>query len=501
MNIHPPIAPSRAAVLFFVLTWSAGIPGAFGPSSPLGPGAREAREAGENQPPYTMEHLNRLAFENSPRVQEAGAAVQSAAHRLRGARAEFGPALSLRIGTSFLSDAQISVPAGALGELPPPAPGASPVKLPRTDTDVLGQADDFRYDLSAVLEQPLFTWGKIRSGIAMARAASGAALWAAESRNDEIRASIRIILESLTLLQRMISIAGDQESIAERLVEITRRNVEEGFLLDTVARTAGDRLREVVLNRSVLHRERNELLLALEEITGLSSLTPDDLVLPAVNHRIENPENPQENEKAEKTGPFEGIAGFSPDELIAGAMNTNTDLRSLEALALLARKESDYARGASAPRPDLTFRVQFSYGGGFNRDPDDINGTWRLTIGAKSTLFDSGRSRSAAQSAQAEAVAAEARAERVRRQITTLIRSSLYAMQLHLENALYYAALGDTDARRAAESRRSWETGYGREEQWLIAELEGQSTELRRLREVIDYWKTRRTLERAVGIL
>ena len=278
-------------------------------------------------------------------------------------------------------------------------------------------------------------------------------------------------------------------------MEITRRNVEEGFLLDTVARTAGDRLREVVLNRSVLHRERNELLLALEEITGLSSLTPDDLVLPAVNHRIENPENPQE------TDPFEGIAGFSPDELIAGAMNTNTDLRSLEALALLARKESDYARSASAPRPDLAFRVQFSYGGGFNRDPDDINGTWRFTIGAKSTLFDSGRSRSAARSAQAEAVAAEARAEHARRQITTLIRSSLYAMQLHRENALYYAALGDTDARRAAESRRSWETGYGREEQWLIAELEGQSAELRRLREVIDYWKTRRTLERAVGIL
>ena len=492
MNIH------RAAVLVFVLTWSAGILGPFGTLGFPGPFSLGAREARENQPPYTMEHLNRLAFENSPRVQEAGAAVQSAAHRLRGARAEFGPALSLRIGTSFLSDAQISVPAGALGELPPPAPGASPVKLPRTDTDVLGQADDFRYDLSAVLEQPLFTWGKIRSGIAMARAASGAALWAAESRNDEIRASIRIILESLTLLQRMISIADDQESIAERLVEITRRNVEEGFLLDSVARTAGDRLREVVLNRSVLHRERNELLLALEEITGLSSLTPDDLVLPAVNHRIENPENPQENEKAD---PFEGLAGFSPDELIAGAMNTNTDLRSLEALALLARKESDYARGASAPRPDLAFRVQFSYGGGFNRDPDDINGTWRLTIGAKSTLFDSGRSRSASRSAQAEAVAAEARAEHARRQIITLIRSSLYAMQLHRENALYYAALGDTDARRAAESRRSWETGYGREEQWLIAELEGQSAELRRLREVIDYWKTRRTLERAVGIL
>lgn len=492
MNIH------RAAVLVFVLTWSAGIPGPPGTPGLPGPfslGAQETREARENQSPYTMEHLNRLAFENSPRVQEAGAAVQSAAHRLRGARAEFGPSLSLRIGTSFLSDAQISVPAGALGELPPPAPGASPIKLPRTDTDVLGQADDFRYDLSAVLEQPLFTWGKIRSGIAMARAASGAALWAAESRNDEIRASIRIILESLTLLQRMISIADDQESIAERLVEITRRNVEEGFLLDTVARTAGDRLREVILNRSVLHRERNELLLALEEITGLSSLTPDDLVLPAVNHRIENPENP------EKTDPFEGIAGFSPDELIAGALNTNTDLRSLEALALLARKESDYARGASAPRPDLAFRVQFSYGGGFNRDPDDIDGTWRLTIGAKSTLFDSGRSRSAARSAQAEAVAAEARAERARRQIITLIRSSLYAMQLHRENALYYAALGDTDARRAAESRRSWETGYGREEQWLIAELEGQSAELRRLREVIDYWKTRRTLERAVGIL
>ena len=434
---------------------------------------------------YTAEQLNRAASQNEPRLLEARAAAQSAAHRLRGARAQAGPVLSLRVGTSFLSDAQIRVPAGALGKIPALAPGASPVKLPKTDTDVLGEANDFRYDLTAAVEQPLFTWGRIRAGTAMARAAGSAAQRGIESREDEIRISIRIILESLSLLQSMITIADAQERIAERLVELTRRNVEEGFLLQTVSRSAGDRLREVILNRSVLYREQNDLLLALEEITGLSPLTADLLALPEVNHQIETIENTE---------------NLSAETLIAAALSTNTDLRSLQAMALFARKQFDYARGASAPRPDLAFRVEFSYGGAFTREPDDINGSWRLTLGAKSTLFDSGRSRSAARSAKADALAAEARVERARREITTLIRSSLYAMQLHRENALYYAALRDTDTERSAETLSAWESGYGSEQEWLIAELESQTAELRRLRESIEYWKTRRTLEKVSGI-
>ncbi len=444
-------------------------------------GIGPAKLGAEEGSPWNVEELTVMALVNDPDLLAARYDARSAAERLRGARAERGPTVDLELGASYLSDPLLSVPAGALGSLDLGLPGG-PVVMPSDDIDIWGRANDFRYDLTAVFEQPLFTWGKISSGIDVAEAGTAAAGWYARSRENELRSGILIALESLVVVERMLKLTVDQEEFGSRLADLTLRNFEEGFLLESEYRDTRNRLQQILLTASSLRNERQNLLLDLEQVTGLSNLQMELLDFPMVDDSL-NTYLPE-----------------SAEVLITAAWSSNPDIMALSSLENMARAELGMARGGAAAKPDLAFRTEFGYGGGFDRIPDDINGTWRVTIGARSTLFDSGRSRSDIRSAEANLEAAGARAEGGRRTVESFIRSTLYSMNLNRDNIGYYIGLRNTDTSRAAQKQSSWESGYGREEEWLLAELDSLASELRRLREVLEYIRRYRQLRQVAGL-
>ena len=452
-----------------------GILGFFGP----GLNSAVARDMGDTVPPWSLEEMTMMALGDDPELQAARADARSASAQLRGARAERGPVVDLELGASYLSDPLLSVTAGALGELPPALGGAA---LPSEDIDVWGKANDFRYDLSAVLEQPLFTWGKISSGIGIAEAGRAAASWNAASREQSIIAEVRIACESLVLIGRMLELTTRQRELGDRLSELTLKNYEEGFLLETEYRDTRNRLQQIFITASGLETLEKDILLGLELMTGLRGLEKSDLLLPGVDDGLDSYQLP------------------AIDELLISAGERNPDLQALESMESMAECRLDLARGNAGIKPDLMFRTEFGYGGGFDRSPDNLDGSWHLTFGVGSTLFDSGRSLAGIRSAEAERSAAVARSEDGRRRLESFIRTSRHAMSLNRANIDYYVGLRDTDSARADEKRLSWEAGYGREEQWLLAELDGLTSELQRLREVLDFLRLDRQVRAAAGI-
>ncbi len=180
--------------------------------------------------PWSAEDLTEMALRGDPDLITTRSDARSAVEKLKGARAERGQTLGMELGTSYLSDPLLNVPAGALGSIDL---GGGPISMPSEDVEIWGTSNDFRYDLKIILEQPIFTWGKISSGIAAAEAGSTASGWAARSRENELRSGIIIALESLSILEKMLEITGKQKELGTRLSELTLRNFEEGFLLET----------------------------------------------------------------------------------------------------------------------------------------------------------------------------------------------------------------------------------------------------------------------------
>ena len=429
--------------------------------------------------PWSAEDLTEMALRGDPDLITARSDARSAVEKLKGARAERGPTLGMELGTSYLSDPLLNVPAGALGSIDL---GGGPISMPSEDVEIWGTSNDFRYDLKIILEQPIFTWGKISSGIAAAEAGSTASGWAARSRENELRSGIIIALESLSILEKMLEITGKQKELGTRLSELTLQNFVEGFLLETEYRDTRNRLQQIILAASALGNERQNLLLSLERVTGLRGLDTSDLELPEVDDSLES-YNP-------------GTA----EQLITDAWKSNPDIMTLSSMEDVARAQLGMARGAAAAKPDLAFRTEFGYGGGFTRTPDDINGNWRVTIGAETTLIDSGRSRSGIRSAEADLKSSGAQVEAGRRQVESFIRSSLYSMSLNKDNIAYYAGLRDTDNARAEQKKDSFDSGYGREEEWLLAELDGMASELNRLKEVLQYIRSYHQVLLAAGL-
>jgi len=429
--------------------------------------------------PWSADDLIEMALQDDPDLLSARSDARSAAEKLKGARARRGPTLGMELGTSYLSDPLLNVPAGALGSIDL---GGGPIPMPSEDIEIWGTSNDFRYDLKVILEQPLFTWGKISSGIAAAEAGSTASRWAAQSRENELRTGIITALESLSILENMLEITGKQKELGTRLSELTRRNFEEGFLLETEYRDTRNRLQQIILAASALANERQNLLLSLERVTGLKGLDTSDLKLPEVDDSLES------------------YTPGTAEKLIADAWKYNPDIMALSSMEDVAEAKLGMARGAAAARPDLAFRTEFGYGGGFDRMPDDINGTWKLTIGARTTLIDSGLSRSGIRTARAGVSASAARSESGRRQVESFIRSGLYSMSLNRDNIAYYAGLRDTDTARAQQKKDSFDSGYGREEEWLLAELDSMASELSRLKEVLQYIRSYRQVLQASGI-
>ncbi len=191
----------------------------------------------------------------------------------------------------------------------------------------------------------------------------------------------------------MRSLVDDQQLLGSRLSDLTLSNFEEGFLLETEYRDTRNRLQQILLTASSLDKQKQDLLLALERYTGLDGLTLADLFLPAVS---DNPES--------YVLPDVGV-------LVSTAWMENPELMALVSLEDLASAELNLARGNLGIKPDIAFRTEFGYGGGFNRLPDQLDGTWTITIGAQSTLIDSGRSRAGVRSSEASAAAVTARTE------------------------------------------------------------------------------------------
>ncbi len=425
--------------------------------------------------PWSTEALIRRALEHDSSLNALRAEARSAAQTLRGAKAEYGPKLGVELGSSYLSDPILSVEAGSLGDI-------MGTPFPAEDLEVLGKANDFRYDASLVLEQPVYTSGKISAGIAAAARGSEAAGWQVVSAEDKLATDITVAMESLSLIREMIALAEKQELLVDRLVEITLRNYEEGFLLEDEYRRARTQRRQVHLSSSQLRCNENDLLVSLERMTDVETLTPENLVLPEIDETLES------------------FTLFESDELVAAALAYSTDIKALSALEEVRNAQAGLAGAKSIGRPDLVFRGEFAYGGGYGREPDDLDGSWTLTLGASTTLFDSGRASSGRKSAEAAAEAAAARTDAARRDLVSLIRSTLHSMELNRENIDYYTEVRENDMRRASETKESWESGYGREEEWLRARLDVLSSETRRLGEVLSYLRQDRMLRGLAGL-
>ncbi|AFG36208.1 TolC family protein [Spirochaeta africana] len=359
----------------------------------------------------TLQTALQLAEQRSHGLQRAAAAVEGAAAGADAARAQRLPQVSATVSATLLSDPPegVRIRRGSLGSTE--APGTTfPVPLPDEDVVLVPDAERTFYRLEGVLEQPLFTWGKLSRGERVAvldRDLADIELQQSrrELRRDTMQAyyGTRFAADAVTVLRNAEAIA--EQILADRELALEVGTVNQEDLLE--ARAELQELR--------MQRRRAEQALASAE-TGLGTLLQQPITATRlVSDFPDRPELPPE-------------AG-----LYQQALSDSHDLELLRGRLQQARLGTEVEQRSSMWRPDVALQLQLEAGG--QRLPPQANwyDSWdvgvNLTLAGRFGVYDGG--------AQAAAVRqAESRERQLQASIAELRDGLAYEVRLRREEVV-----------------------------------------------------------------
>jgi len=331
--------------------------------------------------PLTLDEALALARRSSEAVRLSQLAVEKSQDALGEARGKALPHVDLEASASYLINPPpgYTVAAGALGTLTIPAnglfPGSPAVPLgaiPPSPFNVGASLHNY-FSLAATLNQPLFTWGKIKNAIDLASLQTDAAGTDMSARQRDVDWQVRKSYFSALLARRSQETLRRMRDTALVIVSDRQKGFDEG----TINRES---LLEVKATLASLEAKLTEA--AQSESTALADLA----VLTG-----------QETDGADLATDFRAaLPALDEQALLARALQGSPDMSEARTRIEQARRKLSIEQGGAILHPDVSFGVSldisgqedFPYSGAWTFNNDTWNVDVLLSLGVKMSAFD-----------------------------------------------------------------------------------------------------------------
>ena len=121
---------------------------------------------------FSVGDLYELALENSISLTEKTVRAKAASYRVMEAKSKGAPVFSFQSALSYIHNPDtITVEAGSFGQLPDMIGGQL---LPDEDTTFSMSGNSY-YDFKLIMDQPIFTWGKVYNALQATKEGAAAA--------------------------------------------------------------------------------------------------------------------------------------------------------------------------------------------------------------------------------------------------------------------------------------------------------------------------------------
>ena len=396
---------------------------------------------------YTEPELKALLLSDNLQLKKARAEQELSMLDTKDAKTGYGPTIVLDMSATYLQNAEI-IPIPAF----PPALPSPPFPLE------LGM-EKTHYTFSLALTQPIWTWGKLRNGVAMTEklveirhaqrfALQKSLLAELQSRlyaQHYLLAMEELLDEQLLHSQALVSLV--QESFANAMV------LEEDVLLAKVAE------RQIALAKVEVAQQRQRQRSAIGRLCNLSLSDSDTLVWEPDDERLRS------------------MLSYDLKQLQAMATAKNQEqVRIATLMGELASLSSSIAKGSLYWKPDMAMLVSLEYGGSkfpvFEdgwKDKDDY--TFNVSVGMKTTIWDGGKkfhevSRQAIKESQAQLDMGQ-----VYQAIGGQVEEAYLTLHLAAENVAYLNLKQESLQAEVAQQQILYDSGYGTEVDLLKAKL------------------------------
>ncbi len=450
---------------------------------------------GESKGEMSFNDILTMALKENAELRGLVVKEQVAQREERKALYERLPRFGLDFSVSHIANPQeaIGVDAGSLGELYPyyiapegvevyvgPDPFSGPVPvfpggpIPNKDITVVEAQDPFYYQFTLTMEQPVFTWGKLRGKQMIRETQRQAADTEAVQKVEELRTSIAILLMTLEEMDKIDAFLEKQERAAERLNTITEENFKNGFLLYQDVLETRVLLKEIEIASAEVKREKEKAYLALERLSGMDEIDHFAFFFGSI------PEN---------SGIYDTL---SEEEMVERAYKRNLGIRLLELQGKAAKEEISIVRGKNYMKPDIGLHVEASVSGSripFIGDDWEDKNNWNLTstIAFKTTVFDSGVISAEIDISEKKKLIAELELTHGKEKVKEYVKDSLLFLDLSKKKQELIAIKIETALEKMKIEKDQFESGAGREIHYLKEQINSYSLQVQLIKEIIEY--------------
>ncbi len=424
--------------------------------------------------PYTPEELVASALKNNLELKGLRTDTRKSLLEIGQAKAERLPELDFAINLSHIANPPtLELSPGDLGSIETEM-GA--LEFPEEKMTVNLGTESTNYEFTLSLDQPVFTWGKINNSIKLYTRKAGARALTVESKVNELRTTIYSSIATLYFLDIMEDLVKKQIETGERLIAISEKSYENGFILYTDLLETRIRVQEIYLAHTQIESRKKEVMTRLALATSL-----DDLTMKAISF-----------------GQFDDeITNYVPaneETLIDTAFEKSIDLKLLEQQRAIMAHKLDIAKGKSYLKPDIGLHFELSYGG--PRFPlietdwygrDDYNLT--STIGLKTKLFDGGRLKQEIKINKEDLEGSLYAFERGKSQIRQIITETMAKLELNKSTIEYLDLKIGSDREQMEIKKTQFETGSGPERDYRQAQIALYGDMIQRCKEKITFFQ------------
>ena len=348
---------------------------------------------------YDRAALISLALSHSRELGILASRSEQSRQETKKARSARLPSLSASASYSYLGlpPRGVTLEAGELGTIDLDGPGPmGPILLPGEETVFLEDTGHNYFQAGLVLNQPLYTWGKLNGAVEAARGAERVDRAALSGGERKTETEIKILMTTLTLLYEMDDNLQTQQEIVPSLIKIVDESVDQGFLLRKDLLEVKILSQEVKTAHLEMKHRQQTLLNRLSRLTGLADLGENNLNLTGI---------PSPGE----------VTLFSETDLIQSLLENNNDLDQLRIAMEIREALTGISESGKSPLPDMGFRLELGFADDtlpFTNNEWSTGFTATASLSLQSTLFDGGRNR------------ADWKADQAREEEARLVRAS-----------------------------------------------------------------------------
>ena len=410
---------------------------------------------------YNYDSLASSLRLNNTKLQAAYQDVVQAKLDTKDAKANYHPTIDLTVSGSYI-----------INPIGPITVNASELGLPYNQYITLYKGmENTLYQTSLSLQQPIFTWGKIKNGVnALTEVESVRSLQITDTEN-QLTAELKTRLAANYYMDEIITLLNEQKSYADRLVQIAYAANEQGIMLLQEVKENEIEALQVEVTLSEINAQYSSNLTALRTMTGILDLKREDISF-----------TPDEEM-------FYSLATEDRNALIKEA--TSQSQPTLQMLSHM-QKAMEYSQKVSEAsvywKPDFALQVTASYGG--SRLPlvetdwyrqNDYNGM--ITVAFKTTLWDGGKALNNIKRSESNTQSAIISRDEAINTIITTLTEQFSTQDMAIAKINYLDLKEETLISKVEQKELLQSYGNASEQDLLQAKIELTTCRLERLQE------------------